>query len=102
MKPNHSLAFAAALIAAVALGACNKLGSHNDSARVSMATDPSAQLIGTKPADPTKEPPGVTPVVNDDTSQIKPQTGPKEGDENSHMTNAPGQQAPKAKPEASQ
>jgi hypothetical protein len=101
MRPNHSLALAAAVIAAVGLGACSKLGTHHDAARVSMAASPSAQLIGTTPAGPTKEPPGVTPVVNDDTSQTKPQTGPKEGDQNSFLTNAPGQQAPVSNKESS-
>jgi hypothetical protein len=100
MRPNHFLAFVAAALAAVALGACSKLGTHNDAARVSMAPDPSAQLIGTKPADPTTEPPGVTPVVKDEDTQSKSQSGPKEGDENSHLTNAPGQQAAASKESA--
>ena len=100
MRPNHSLAFAAAAIAALALGACSKFGTHSDAPRVSMAADPSTQVIGVKPADPQAEPPGVTPVAKDSDTQSKPQSGPKEGDENSHLTNVPGQQAPAVKESA--
>jgi hypothetical protein len=107
MKPNSILTLAAATAAALALGslgACSKVGTHNDAARVSMAASPSAQLIGTKPAEPTPEPPGVKPVAGDttDVSQEKAaQGGPKEGDNHSYSTldpNSPqkGDQKPDA------
>lgn len=104
MTPNHSLAFAAALVAALALGACGKFGTHSNTSRVSMAPDPSTQVIGVKPADPTPEPPGTTPVDNSPTTQIpqvQAQTGPKEGDANSHSSDARGQQSAPVKKEAS-
>lgn len=95
MKPNHTLAFIAAAVAALALGACSKVGTKSDASHVSMAASPSAQLIGTTPAPATaKEPPGVTPVspgVNE--SKAQQQNGPKEGDDSSHFTNVPGQKS---------
>ena len=94
MKPNHTVAFVAATLAALALGACSKVGTKSEPSRVSMATSPSAQLIGTTPGPASaKEPPGVTPVATDtsDESKAAQQTGPKEGDDSSHFTNNPGQ-----------
>jgi hypothetical protein len=103
MSPNPFLAFAAAALAALALGACGKVGTKSEPSRVSMAASPAAQLIGTTPAPPsTEEPPGVTPVakVDDQTRAsedkakqaggAQPPSGPKEGDDSSHFTNAPG------------
>ena len=95
MRPNHAAAFVAALVAAVALGACSKLGTTSGHSHLSKA-DPSAQLIGTTPGPPSQqEPPGVTPVAKDTTDQSKAaqQTGPKEGDDSSHFTNNPGQKS---------
>ncbi|HEX4781030.1 MAG TPA: hypothetical protein VH301_09775 [Usitatibacter sp.] len=108
MKPNPILTLAAATAAALALGslgACSKLGSHNDAARVSMAASPSAQLVGTKPADPTPEPAGVKPVVSgttDVTQSQAAQGGPKEGDDHSYSTLDPNSpQKGDQKPDAS-
>ena len=89
MRPNHTLAFAAAVLAAVALGACSKVGTKSEPSRVSMAASPSAQLIGTTPGPASaKEPPGVTPVAGDttDLSKAQQQTGPREGDNHSYST----------------
>jgi len=100
MRPNHTLAFVAATLAALALGACSKIGTKSEAPRVSMAASPSAQLIGTTPAPPSQqEPPGVTPVAKDTTDQSKAeqQTGPKEGDDSAHLTNNPGQTPPAGK-----
>ncbi|HSS28610.1 MAG TPA: hypothetical protein VLL50_11705 [Usitatibacter sp.] len=96
MKPNHTVAFVAATLAALALGACSKVGTKSEPSRVSMAASPSAQLIGTTPGPASaKEPPGVTPVATDtsDESKAAQQTGPKEGDNNSHLTNNRGQKS---------
>lgn len=95
MKPNHTLAFVAAAVAAVSLGACSKFGTHSQAPHVSQA-DPSAQLIGTQPGPTsTTEPPGVTPVApevkKDETKAQAQSSGPKEGDDSSHFTNSPGQ-----------
>jgi hypothetical protein len=103
MKPNHTVAFVAATLAALALGACSKVGTKSEPSRVSMAASPSAQLIGTTPAGPSaQEPPGVTPVAKDtaDESKSGQQAGPKEGDTNSHLTDARGQKAPASKESA--
>ena len=100
MKPNHALAFAAAALAALALGACGKVGTRSEAPRVSMAASPSAQLIGTAPGPASaKEPPGVTPVASDttDASKAQQQSGPKEGDDSSHLTNSPGKVPPTGK-----
>ena len=88
MKPNPILTLAAATAAALALGslgACSKVGTHSDAAHVSMAASPSAQLIGTTPADPSGDPPGTTPVTPDNTNV--PKNGDtEEGQNNSHST----------------
>jgi hypothetical protein len=92
MRPNHTLAFIAAAAAALALGACSKVGTHSDASRVSMAASPSAQLVGTTPAASTgKEPPGVTPVASDtsDLTKAQQQIGPREGDNHSYSTLSP-------------
>ena len=101
MRPNHTLAFAAAAVAALALGACSKVGTKSDASRVSMAASPSAQLIGTTPGPTsTTEPPGVTPVApevkKEETKAQAQASGPKEGDDSSHFTNVPGQKTPPA------
>jgi len=91
MRPNHVLAFAAATVAAFGLGACSKFGTTTHASHLSQA-DPSAQLVGTTPAPPSKqEPPGVTPVASDtsDLSKAQEQTGPREGDNHSYSTVAP-------------
>jgi len=91
MRPNPILAFAAATVAAFALGACSKFGTHSQASHLSKA-DPSAQLIGTTPGPASKqEPPGVTPVAGDttDISKAQQQTGPREGDNHSYSTVAP-------------
>ena len=101
MRPNHTVAFVAAALAALALGACSKVGTKSEPSRVSMAASPSAQLVGTTPGPASaKEPPGVTPVAPDTTDVSKAQSGPKEGDDSSHFTNAPGEKAPPAKESA--
>ncbi|HXF79202.1 MAG TPA: hypothetical protein VN598_10095 [Usitatibacter sp.] len=110
MRPNHTLAFVAATLAALSLGACSKAGTKGDASRVSMAASPSAQLVGTTPAPAsTQEPAGVTPVASDvddgtkaseqKARQAQPQaaSGPKEGDDSSHFTDSPGQKTPSSK-----
>ncbi len=80
------LAFA---IAACALAACDRIGTRHDTAHLSAAASPSAQLIGTTPAGPTPEPAGVTPVTANTTDIGKGQAalgGPREGDVNSFST----------------
>ena len=107
MKPNSILGLATATAAALALGslgACSKVGTHSDASHMSMAASPSAQLIGTTPAAPPPEPPGVTPVTGESSSMSKAQQaqgGPKEGDDSSHFTNAPGRKSPVGKDTAS-
>jgi hypothetical protein len=76
--------FAVAL-AASALAACHRTSDVPPQASAS----PSAILIGTKPADPTGDPPGTTPVASNTTTVSKQEEisgKPSEGDDHSHST----------------
>ena len=79
-----------AVIAAAGLGACNKARNEG---RAANTPDASAQVIGVKPAEPSKtEPPGVTPVAPDTTTVTKQEAStqkPSEGDDHSHSSVAP-------------
>jgi hypothetical protein len=90
MNLKHSRTIALALIAAAAtLAACDK----KPGTRTALAPDPSAQVVGVKPAEPSKsEPPGVTPVAGNTTEVTKQEAStqkPSEGDNHSYSTVAP-------------
>jgi hypothetical protein len=89
----NSRVIALAIVAAAALAACDKTPGTKGGARTALAPDPSAQVIGVKPAEPTQsEPPGVTPVASstsDVTKQEASTQKPSEGDNHSYSTLAP-------------
>ena len=75
-------------LAAVALGACHRTSDVPPATSVS----PSASLIGTKPADPTGDPPGTTAVATNTTELSKEQETkqePAEGQNHSYSTLSP-------------
>jgi hypothetical protein len=83
---NSRIIIAAAVAAAASLAACD----HKPGTRTALAPDPSAQVIGVKPAEPsTSEPPGVTPVASNTSDVTKHEAStqkPSEGDNHSYST----------------
>jgi hypothetical protein len=86
---NFRVIVVAAVAVAASLAACD----HKPGARTALAPDPSTQVIGVKPAEPSKsEPPGVTPVAGNTTDVTKHEAStqkPSEGDNHSYSTLAP-------------
>jgi hypothetical protein len=85
------ICLAVAIAVSMGLSACKR--EVNTQSRTALAPDPSAQVIGVKPGDPSaKEPPGVTPVASDTATVSKPADStqrPLEGDNHSYSTVAP-------------
>ena len=75
-----------AVLAAAGIAACNKARTET---RAAAPADASAQVIGVKPADPTGDPPGTTPVANNTTTVTKQEEStqkPSEGDDHSYSS----------------
>jgi hypothetical protein len=89
MTHVNSRVVAVAAFAAVAmLAACDK----KPGTRTALAPDPSAQVIGVAPANPTGDPPGTTPVSANATEVSKPvesNSMPLPGQPNDHSNVAP-------------
>jgi hypothetical protein len=88
MKPISSRICAiGAVMLAVSVGACDrKVGTK---ARTALAPDPSAQVIGKTPAEPSGDPPGTTPVASNTTTITKQEEisqKPQEGDNHSYSS----------------
>jgi hypothetical protein len=76
---------ALAFVLATGLAACDRKAST----RTALAPDASAQVIGVKPADPTGDPPGTTPVAANTTTITKQEETtqkPQEGDNHSYSS----------------
>lgn len=84
---NSRTCIALAITVAAGLAACDRKASTGT--RTALAPDASAQVIGVKPADPTGDPPGTTPVTANTTEVTKAEeiaTKPSEGDNHSHSS----------------
>jgi len=84
---NSRTCIAVAFALAAGLAACDR--KANTEVRTALAPDASAQVIGVKPADPTGDPPGTTPVSADTTTiskQVETAKKPQEGDNHSHSS----------------
>lgn len=101
--PRACVAVAAAL-ALVTLAACDRGGERLGQ---SNKPEPSTQVIGTVPANPTGDPPGTTPVDENTTTiskQSEVNTMPHEGDNHSYSSVAADnpQKPGKSDPQTSQ
>jgi hypothetical protein len=84
---NSRTCIAVAFAMAAGLAACDR--KANTEVRAALAPDASAQVIGVKPADPTGDPPGTTPVAANTTvisKQDETTRKPQEGDNHSHSS----------------
>jgi hypothetical protein len=84
---NSRTCIAVAFALAAGLAACDR--KANTEVRTALAPDPSTQVIGVKPADPTGDPPGTTPVTANTTVITKQEEiaqKPQEGDNHSHSS----------------
>jgi len=84
---NSRTCIALAFAMAAGLAACDRTASTES--RTALAPDASTQVIGVKPADPTGDPPGTTPVTANTTVVTKGEeiaTKPSEGDNHSHSS----------------
>jgi hypothetical protein len=87
---NSRTCIATAFAIAVGLAACDK--TAKTSSRTALAPDPSSQVIGVKPADPTGDPPGTTPVASNTTTitkDVETTQKPQEGDNHSYSSLSP-------------
>ena len=75
------------------VGACHdKISDTASHAAPAVAASPSAQVIGTAPAEPQGDPSGTTavaPNTKDLSKQAESTQMPKEGQDSSHLTEAP-------------
>ena len=95
---NHQLwAKVAARVIALAFvvagaAACDRISDTSAKTPAQPATTGSAQVIGTAPAEPSGDPAGTSPVASDTrdlTKKAESTQMPKEGQDSSHLTEAP-------------
>ena len=93
MNPANSriCAIVAAIALAAGIAACDKKVGATKGARTALAPSPSAQVIGTVPAEPSGDPPGTTPVskANEMSKPVESTTMPLPGQPNDHSNLAP-------------
>ena len=96
---NHQLwssaaarVMAAAFLVATAAACGDKISDVSSGTPAASPASPSAQVIGVKPAEPTGDPAGTTPVAgntSDVTKREETTQKPQEGDNHSYSTLAP-------------